>query len=138
MNRGSLKTRFISEVDGDDSENLQKNCYVAALSAQIYMIMYILMFSAAFALRKKQPDLPRPYKIPGGIWGIGVVCGLGISASGSAFLAGFIPPDNIRKLGIGYSLLYSGLLGLGTAFFLSLPLLLLRHEKKIRQHENEK
>ena len=29
MNRGSLKTRFISEVDGDDSENLQKNCYVA-------------------------------------------------------------------------------------------------------------
>ena len=109
-----------------------------ALSAQIYMIMYILMFSAAFALRKKQPDLPRPYKIPGGIWGIGVVCGLGISASGSAFLAGFIPPDNIRKLGIGYSLLYSGLLGLGTAFFLSLPLLLLRHEKKIRQHENEK
>ena len=31
MNRGSLKTRFISEVDGDDSENLQKNCYVAIL-----------------------------------------------------------------------------------------------------------
>ena len=31
MNRGSLKTRFISEVDGDDSENLQKNCYVAVV-----------------------------------------------------------------------------------------------------------
>ncbi|MEG1979694.1 MAG: amino acid permease, partial [Victivallaceae bacterium] len=104
-----------------------------ALSAQIYMIMYILMFSAAFALLKKQPDLPRPYKIPGGIWGIGVVCGLGILASGSAFLAGFIPPDNIRKLGVGHSILYAGLLGVGTVFFFSLPLLLLRHEKKIRQ-----
>ena len=49
MNRGSLKTRFISEVDGDDSENLQKNCYVALLlGAVASIIMLFIGFFVGF------------------------------------------------------------------------------------------
>lgn len=102
-----------------------------ALSAQMYMIMYILMFFTAFALRYRRPDLPRPYRIPGGLFGIGVVCFLGITAAAGAFLAGFIPPQSIRNLGWTHCLIYSGLLGCGTLFFLSLPLLILRKERKL-------
>ena len=47
MNRGSLKTRFISEVDGDDSENLQKNCYVA----------FDFLDGHVLSFRLKVPDL---------------------------------------------------------------------------------
>ena len=100
-----------------------------ALSAQMYMVMYILMFSAAFALRWKQPELARPYKIPGGIFGIGFVCFLGIVASLGAMLAGFIPPASIRALGWGHCWLYAGLLGCGTLISLSIPLYFLHRFK---------
>lgn len=102
-----------------------------ALSAQMYMIMYILMFSAAIGLRIRRPDLPRPFRIPGGTAGVWIVSGLGILTSAAAMLAGFIPPSNIRSKGWGACLLYSGALLAGTLIFLSIPFLLLRHEKKI-------
>ncbi|MGE4565631.1 MAG: amino acid permease [Victivallaceae bacterium] len=55
------------------------------LSAQMYMIMYILMFFTAFALRYRRTDLSRPYRIPGGLFGIGVVCFLGNYRSRGGF-----------------------------------------------------
>lgn len=104
-----------------------------ALSAQMYMCMYILMFAAAFQLRRKHPELARPYKIPGGLWGMGIVCGFGILAAVGAIIAGFIPPSNIRSEGWEHCFLYSFLLGFGTLFFLSLPVMMLRYERK--QHK---
>ncbi len=101
-----------------------------ALSAQMYMIMYILMFSAAFMLRVRRPELPRPYRIPGGLWGIGTVCLLGLTASIAAMLAGFIPPSGIRALGWRHILIYSGGLGAGTLFFFSIPVFLLRWSRR--------
>ncbi|MDD4817836.1 MAG: amino acid permease [Victivallaceae bacterium] len=101
-----------------------------ALSAQMYMIMYILMFSAAFMLRVRRPELPRPYRIPGGLWGIGAVCLLGLLTSVAAMLAGFIPPASIRALGWNRILLYSGGLGMGTLFFFSIPVFLLRWSRR--------
>ena len=39
---------------------------LTALTTQILVMMYIMIFAAAIRLRYTQPDAPRAYKIPGG------------------------------------------------------------------------
>jgi len=68
---------------------------LTALTTQLYMLMYVLMFVAAIWLRYKQPDVKRSYKIPGGNWGMWVISSVGtITAIGAIFI-GFLPPPGI-------------------------------------------
>ncbi|MES2121810.1 MAG: amino acid permease [Chlamydiota bacterium] len=67
-----------------------------ATLAQLYLVMYILMFAAAIKLRYKKPDVKRAYKIPGGIVGIWCVAGLGLIGSCATFFVGFFPPAQIQ------------------------------------------
>jgi putative glutamate/gamma-aminobutyrate antiporter len=67
-----------------------------AMVAQLYLVMYVLMFAAAIKLRYKQPNVKRAYKIPGGNFGIWLVAGLGLVGSIATFLIGFFPPDQIQ------------------------------------------
>lgn len=67
-----------------------------AMVAQLYLVMYVLMFAAAIKLRYKQPDVKRAYKIPGGNFGIWLVAGLGLIGSVATFFIGFFPPDQIQ------------------------------------------
>ena len=39
---------------------------IFALSSIVFLFPYVLMFPALLVLRKKQPDTPRPYTVPGG------------------------------------------------------------------------
>ncbi len=66
-----------------------------ATLAQLYLIMYILMFAAAIKLRYKYPHVKRAYKIPGGIIGMWIVGGLGLFGSLATFFIGFFPPSQI-------------------------------------------
>lgn len=74
-----------------------------ATLAQLYLIMYILMFAAAIKLRYKYPNTPRHYRIPGGMVGIWLVAGLGLLGSGATFFIGFFPPAQIAT---GNSFIY--------------------------------
>lgn len=65
------------------------------LTVTFYLIMYMLMFSAAIYLRYSQPDTPRPYKLPGGNVGMWLIAGCGLLGSLAAFLVSFIPPSQI-------------------------------------------
>lgn len=68
---------------------------LTALSAQSYLIMYILMFIAALKLKYSKPHVPRPYRVPfkhKGMWG---VCILGITASVFAIGLAFVPPAQL-------------------------------------------
>lgn len=65
---------------------------LSALSAQMYLIMYILMFISAIVLRYTHPHVPRLYEIPHKHKGIWVVSGIGIAASLFGFFIGFLPP----------------------------------------------
>lgn len=76
---------------------------LTALTSQVYLIMYVLMFGSGIRLRYTQPDVPRAYKIPGGRFGIWVVCGVGIIGSITAIIIGFLPPAQIKT---GGTLLY--------------------------------
>jgi amino acid transporter len=68
---------------------------LTALTTQILVMMYILIFAAAIRLRYTQPDTPRAYKIPGGKAGIWAVAGVGIFGSLFSLIIGFVPPSGV-------------------------------------------
>lgn len=68
---------------------------LTALNIQLYMIMYVMMFVAALYLRYKFAHRPRPFAIPGGKVGIGVVCMLGLIGCAITLVVGFFPPTGI-------------------------------------------
>ncbi len=67
-----------------------------AMVAQLYLLMYILMFAAAIKLRYKRPQVTRAYRIPGGNFGIWFVAGLGLLGSFATFCIGFFPPAQLQ------------------------------------------
>ena len=68
---------------------------LSAMTSQLALIVYIALFLAAIVLRYKEPNKPRPYKIPFG--NVGIIClgGLGIISSILGIIVGFIPPSQI-------------------------------------------
>ena len=76
-----------------------------ALSAQGYLIMYILMFIAAIRLRYTKPDVLRTYRVPFQNKGMWALCIMGIFASCAAIGLCFLPPANMEvKSTLGYVL----------------------------------
>ena len=84
--------------------------FLTALAAQLYMIMYLVMFLAAFKLRKLHPNHRGPFRIPGGWFGMSLVGGMGIIGVVVTLIVSFIPPDNIN---VGSSFIYEISLILG-------------------------
>ncbi|MFY7698113.1 MAG: APC family permease [Legionella sp.] len=70
-----------------------------ALSTELYMTMYVLMFFAAIKLKTKFKDLPRPFAIPGGKIGYYFACVLGIIGCAITLFVGFFPPENTMEIG---------------------------------------
>ncbi len=68
---------------------------LTALAAQLYMLMYILMFVAAVKLRIKAPAHPRAFRIPGGLTGMLIVAGIGMMGVLTTLVVSFMPPDGI-------------------------------------------
>jgi len=90
---------------------------LTALAAQLYMFMYLLMFTSAIRLRYCG-NTSGGFKIPGGqTFGMWIVAGAGIIGSLTTLAVGFIPPSNIR---IGGELHYEMLLIAGL-LLMSLP-----------------
>ncbi|MGB7978950.1 MAG: amino acid permease [Chlamydiales bacterium] len=99
---------------------------LSAISVQLYLMMYVLMFLAAIKLRYSHPDIPRPYRIPYKKHGIWFVGSLGALSSVFAFFMGFIPPGQLK---VGSLIFYEGFL-IGGIFLMSLiPYLLYKFRK---------
>ncbi|OGV27179.1 MAG: transporter [Legionellales bacterium RIFCSPHIGHO2_12_FULL_37_14] len=102
--------------------------FLTVLAAQLYMIMYIIMFAAVVKLRISKKDVVRPFKIPGGIWGLSFVAAMGIVGTLVTFFVGFIPPLGIN---VGNEVVYDCLLVLGLLTMCLPPLLVaLKRNKK--------
>jgi amino acid transporter len=69
---------------------------LSAVTAQTVIIMYGLMFASVIRLRYSQPDVVRPYRIPGGIVGAWLVGGVGLIGCVVSFVLGFIPPSQLK------------------------------------------
>lgn len=104
---------------------------VTAITTQFAMLMYILVFASAIKLRITKPEVDRPYKIPGGIFGLAVIAGMGILICLLCFGLGFVPPDQFKHtLSFSHLLVFEGYLIIGL-LLLSLPALICqsRHHK---------
>lgn len=79
---------------------------LSAVTAQIVVVMYALMFAAVIRLRYTQPGTSRPYRIPGGLPGVWAVGGIGLLGCLVAFYLGFVPPSQLKTGDtVGYVLL---------------------------------
>ncbi len=92
---------------------------LSAMTATLYLAMYMFMFAAAIRLRITRPDLPRSYKVPGGLPGMICIAGLGFLGVAFAFVVGFFPPSSLP---VGNPALYVGLVAAGLILFTGMPL----------------
>lgn len=69
---------------------------LTALAAQLYMLMYLLMFAAAIKLRLSAPEHRRAFRIPGGMMGMLIVAGVGIIGGLTTLIVSFMPPEGIN------------------------------------------
>lgn len=96
----------------------------AALSTELYMVMYVLMFLAAWRLKSKYKDLPHKFVIPGGVVGYYLTCILGLIGCLVTLIVGFMPPQEHLDLGgaLHFRVIFviGILLMLAPAFFLYL------------------
>lgn len=83
---------------------------LSTMTAQLALVVYMMMFAAAIKLRYLQPKIVRKYRIPGGNLGMWIIAGLGFSVCVLIFFTGFIPPTQII---IGSTVSYEIILILG-------------------------
>lgn len=69
------------------------------LSTELYIMMYVLMFIAAWRLKSKFAQKNRPFKIPGGRLGYYLTCSLGLCGCIITLIIGFIPPEYSMDIG---------------------------------------
>ncbi len=94
---------------------------LTALSAQSYLIMYILMFIAAIKLRYSKPKVPRAYRVPYQNKGIWLLSTMGIFASCFGIALCFVPPSNLQT---GNPFTYVSMLFSGLFVMCAIPLII--------------
>ncbi|MES2344977.1 MAG: APC family permease [Chlamydiota bacterium] len=99
---------------------------LSALSAQSYLVMYILMFISAIRLCYTKPHVPRAYKVPFAKKGMWFFASLGILASILAIIIGFVPPT---QLVTGSLIFYDSFLVIGLLIMIGIPLAIYQFKK---------
>jgi len=98
-----------------------------AMVAQLYLIMYLLMFISAIVLRYKRPNVKRSYRVPCGNLGMWIVGGVGFLASLATIVIGFLPPDQLET---GNLIFYESFLIVGTVLLTIAPFVIHLFKKK--------
>lgn len=96
---------------------------LSALSAQLYLVMYILLFISGIRLRYTHPEVKRQYRVPFGCVGIWILGLLGISSSLFGFFLAFVPPGQLE---VGNLFVYEGFLLFGIFVMFFIPYLIFR------------
>ncbi|RKG81058.1 amino acid permease [Corallococcus sp. CA049B] len=65
---------------------------LAAMTTQLYIPMYGLLFVSALKLRRTRPEIPRGYRAPA----LPLLACVGIVSSALAFIVGFVPPKQLK------------------------------------------
>jgi glutamate:GABA antiporter len=95
----------------------------AVMATQVYMIMYVLMFTAAIRLRRTQPAQARGYRAPA----LGLLCVIGAMSAVAALVIGFVPP---AQFGHSNPLVYAVLILAGILAIGIVPPLLMDRLRK--------
>ncbi len=94
---------------------------LTVLTAQIYLLMYVLLFASAIKLRYSQPNVKRAFRVPGGNAGMWCIAGMGLLASLFGILLGYFPPAQLQT---GNILFFEAFLIGGLALLAGAPLLI--------------
>ena len=108
---------------------------LTALTVVLYLVMYILLYAAAIRLRYKKPNVKRPYKIPGGNFGMWLVAGIGLISVLFAIVVAFFPPS---ELPVDNPNIYVWFLVIGTVVFVSAPMIINNFKKPSWAKKSEK
>ncbi len=93
---------------------------LTVLTAQLYLVMYVLLFISALRLRYTEPDVARAYKVPGGKLGMWLVTGVAVAAAAFTIAIGYFPPAQLKT---GNVFVYEAFLVLGMVIMCAVPLL---------------
>ena len=99
---------------------------LTALTASLYLVMYLLLYASAIRLRYTQPEVHRDYRVPGGKTGMWIVAGSGMLAVLFAFTVSFFPP---AELTVGSPVFYVVFMIGGTLLFVMIPMVINRFRK---------
>ena len=99
---------------------------LSQMATIIYLVMYLIMYVAAIRLRYTQPHKIRPFRIPGGNFGMWFVGIVGLLGALIAMAISFIPPTQIST---GSPAIYVGILLIGSAVFVAIPFALYAFRK---------
>lgn len=101
--------------------------FLTALSTELYMIMYILMFFAALRLHYRHVKREPVFKIPGKQYGMWTTVLLGLFGCLTTIVVTFFPPTNID---VGTPMRYVTMILIGNAVTLAPILLFFRYQKR--------
>ncbi len=99
---------------------------LTALSAQIYLVMYVMMFVAAIRLRYTRPNVPRAYQIPHPHKGMWFIASVGIITSIFGIFLVLIPPAQFKEQSV---ISYVSFLVGGLVSMVALPLIIYAFKK---------
>lgn len=99
---------------------------LTAITAILYLTMYVLLYMTGIKLRYSRPDLPRPYKVPGGNFGMIFTASIGMLAVIFALILGFFPPS---QLSVRSPQEYVFIVVGGVLFFLVIPFIVYAFKK---------
>jgi glutamate:GABA antiporter len=102
-----------------------------ALSTELYLMMYVMMFLAAIRLHSTYAHLPRSFKIPGGRFGFMLTCASGLLGCLITLFVGFIPPPGSVETGGAYY--YQFIFSLGLFVMLVPTVFFYGYRKKLGQ-----
>lgn len=101
------------------------------LTSLVYIVAYLLMFSAAIYLRYKRPDVKRSFTVAGGKLGMWICSGLGIITCLVAGYFGFQPPSTY----LGTPSEYFNFMFIGLSVMTIVPVIVYAWGKKTSQAE---
>jgi amino acid transporter len=101
--------------------------FLTALSTELYMFMYILMFAAALYLHHKYINRPKAFKIPGRHVGMWSTCLLGLVGCLTTVLVSFFPPDGIN---VGSHGRYAAMIAAGNLLSITPILLFFAYKRR--------
>ena len=94
---------------------------LSQLTVLLYLIMYMLMFSAAITLRYKLPKMERPFRLGKGNWLMWLLGGMGFCGALLAFVLSFIPPSQIA---VGSKSVWFAVLIIGALLVVVIPFII--------------
>ncbi len=99
---------------------------MSQMATIIYLIMVLVIYAAFVRLRRTEPNKKRGYRVPGGKFGMWLTVIIGVAGAMLALVLSYLPPAQITT---GSPVVYIGILLVGVAVFVAIPLIVYARRK---------